>query len=105
MEKFRTSGVSGIDGNVLIEEHDGERILIHTHKCFIFKECIDRTNGEEVYEWNISHLETGARVRSSYSRDQVILEANKIDSCKWDNAIEKIRHQCFCLGIVLPLNL
>ena len=87
-----------IAGAIHTEPVDGEIIFLHDIPLFIFYDVLCNV-------WNISHLETGMKIKTAWKREDVIKEADKaLSTDKVEEVIEKGRRIIIDYGLKLPLN-
>lgn len=100
MEKFKYVSQDS-EGKVTINEVDGERVKPANTDCFIFHQETDKE--KKMFEWNVTHLETGMRICLFSTRDGALaLAYNRIT--KFPEAIERGRKLIESLKIKLPIN-
>ncbi len=106
MEKFKI--IKAIQFSIpnsaaIIEEVEGERIMIMDQPSFIFKETEETEHGS-VEGWNVSHLETGMRMACSLVKSNAIAKAEE-GLAKNKNAVKSAKETLKYIGVSIPVNI
>lgn len=102
MQTFNIVRQSNI-GHPYLSAVQGERITVNGIPCFVFEEIDEIPHHGDVSSYNVSHLETGARVCFDLTKEAAIEKAKMLFK-KDVEAIERMKAKIVEFGLKLPIN-